>query len=85
MPQNESESLGMPDSEFLELPSINWHKTNDPDYRRQTNEKMKQINSKPINSTNNNLHTNNRSNQYIDYLLQGQAWKLTEEVNAEIT
>ena len=59
--------------------------TNNLHNRGKINEQTKQEKSKLINSTINNQHTNNKTNQETEtILLQGQMWKLTE-VSAKTT
>ena len=74
MPGNGPALLGMPAYEYLQLLTTNCQMANDPHKGRKINMQTKQEKSKPNNSTKNNPHANNKTNQKMEYLnlLQGR-------------
>ena len=75
----------MPDCEWLQLLSIHCQTTDDHWKRRQINKPTKQDSSKPNNSTRNNPHTNNKTEQEIDNFLAGPGKEADWVANIEIT
>ena len=69
VPENEPTLLEMSDCKYLQLLSINCQVTNDMHTRRQINQHKKQDNSKSVNGIENDLCTNSKTNQEIDYFI----------------
>ena len=61
--------LGMPDCERLQMLSTNCWSTNGQQEGRQINEQTKQDKSKKTSSFKDILHTKNKTEQEIDYLI----------------